>query len=168
MAHDYNLQLENLRQLKRLLVALIDEFNQLDGLYAHSLEASHQEGVTLQMYEKFRADNLVRVHSEFSKLVNDIQTNDLVWIRTLEDGFEAVLNAASADVLASGTVSESDITPATTSATSAKVEAFEKATQKLRAKAAIASVLDPGREERQRDMHADYLAAFNAARQKSR
>lgn len=167
MIQDYKLQLDSLLQFKRHLVTLIEDLNQLDKFYANSIESSHQNGVTVQMYERLKGLNMERIHSEFRKLVNNIETNDLSWIKSLEDGLEAVINVAGASVPVSGTASGLHTSHTTTSAASTKAEQFRKGTQKVVAKAAIASAAAPGRDENQRNIHADYFAAF-MAHQKSR
>lgn len=187
MAQDYNIQFENLQQLKSVINWFIVQINEFDTLYPDIIETSHQDGMPIEMYRKMMGHNAERWHAQMRNLAAKIENEDLAWIRSLADGYGAVLSAAgNATVSASGSVAQALSAPVSGSSVSSSPassgpsissnsaqsnrntnkENLRCGTQRVKAKAAaaeaIAAAADPGREENQRDMHADYVAAFLA------
>ncbi len=164
MAQDYKLQYENLLLLKRHLKTLIEDLNDMAKSYTNAIEASHQNGLTIQMYERIKEINMGYVRSGFKNLTDAIENDDLAWIQSLEDGMETVLSTAASNTSLTTTASAA---PLPTAALSSKAEEFKRSEQKIEEKMATHVASDSGREENQRNIHADYFAAF-MARQKSR
>lgn len=164
MVQDYKLQYENLLHFKRYLKTLIEALNDMAKSYANAIESSHQNGLTIQMYERIKGLNMGYVSSGFKNLTDVIETDDLAWIQSLEDGMETVLNTAASNASSTSTASVASLSIVEPSS---KAEKFKRGIQKIEEKMAILAASDSGREENQRNIHADYLAAF-MARQKSR
>lgn len=185
MAQDYYLQFENLKYLKSEINRFIENINELDSLYPSMIEISHRDGMPVEMFRKMMAHNVKRWHALMHNLNTKIETEDIPWIKSLEDGFEAVLSTSgNAAMPASGSAAttlsaQTSSAPAPSSVSSVShlssnpaqsvknsiAEEFRSGSRRVK-NIATATTLsassDSGRNENQRDMHADYVAAFIA------
>ncbi len=170
MAQDYNVQLESLQRLKAVLLSTIEEIHNLRRNYSSFIDSSRQIGLPIQMYQKFRKDYVERKDFALSTIAVSIDSSDIIWVDKLIEGTEEAIDiASSASVSASGFSSDTGrsangMSKFRQGAERVKEAAEREETKKLLIKKAVT---DSGREERQRDIHTDYVAAI-LQQQKSR
>ncbi len=176
MAQDYNVQLESLQRLKAVLLSTIEEIHNLRRNYSSFIDSSRQIGLPIQMYQKFRKDYVERKDFALSTIADNIDSIDILWVDKLIEGTEEAIDiASSASVSASGFSSDTGRSANGMSkaerlrilrkgAERLKEAVEREETKKLLIKKAVT---DSGREERQRDIHADFVAAI-LQQQKSR
>lgn len=168
MAQDYNVQLESLQRLKAVLLSTIDEIHNLRRNYASFIDSSRQIGLPIQMYQRFRNDYVERKDYAMSTIADSIDSSDILWVDKLIEGMKEAINiASSASFSASGFSSDTGGEANRKS----KVERLKEATVRLIDEGTknmlLKKATDSGREERQRDIHTDYVAAI-IQQQKSR
>lgn len=125
MAQDYNIQIENLRQLKIYLSSLIESLNQMKLNYGSAIDSSRQNGLPLQMYERFKGHNIERMYSAINSLTDTIEQIDIKWVNNLIDGFTSALEIA-------GSRSGGSTDTATASERINKVERFREGSERVR------------------------------------
>ncbi len=165
MAQDYNIQLESLQRLKAVLLSTIEEIHNLRRNYSSFIDSSRQIGLPIQMYQKFRKDYVERKDFALSTIADSIDSSDIIWVDKLIEGTEEAIDiASSASVSASGFSSDTGGEANRKS----KGELFGKGAERVKAKlSSVKPVTDSGRDENQRDIHTDYVAAI-LQQQKSR
>lgn len=124
MAQDYNIQIENLKQLKATLGNLIESLNQMRLNYASAIDSSRQNGLSLQMYERFKGINIERMSSAVNRLTDTIEQIDIRWVNNLLEGFTSALEIAG-----SGTTASAD-SPAASERVN-KAERFREGIQRV-------------------------------------
>lgn len=165
MAQDYSLQYAMLLRLKSIVDLLINKISDLDSSYARMIDSCYQAGLPEEMY-KTMTGHKERVHAMLRNLGDKIENEDLAWIKAVEDGYDAVLSASGNAPVSAAESSGSTLGMGESgdSAELNKVEMYKRGTQKLKSmsEAAIAAASGTGKEENQRNIRADYLAAFIA------
>ncbi len=154
MAQDYNLQLENIQKLKATLNHTIENLQRMRHSYATAVDSLRQSGLSTEMYQRLKGQNIVKMTSAISSLIDKIESDDIAWVNRLIEGLQTAMEVAG--------------TAATSSASSpgsmSKEEKFRKASEKVKEMAAVTAALqkkaDDAQPQNQRDMHADYIAAF--------
>lgn len=148
MTQDYDIQIENLNRLKATVLALVESLNSYNASYRAAVDSSRENGLSVQMYERLGSLNVPQTTAHVTAFIESIEQIDLPWINRLIEGFNSAREVAGA------------ATPV-----GSKAESFRAATHRIKESAAIQTKKDAdGQPQNQRDIHADYLAAFLASR----